>query len=132
MLIRAVTGAEVVADGLLQLTRNVLLSAVSGAADIGTEALTATVSGARGVVSAASRMVGNIAGAAQSGVQDVVASVRQSGGRPPTRGARRPPARVAGRIVTPGASSTQAGEETDGRSARRLRAARQPRTEKAA
>src|SRR5262245_55305481 len=51
----AVNGVELVAVGALQFTRDVLLSAVSGAASIGAEALTATTAGARGVVSAGSR-----------------------------------------------------------------------------
>ena len=98
ILLGAVNGVEAVAGGLLQLTRNVLLSAVSGAADIGAEALTASLSGVRGVVSAASRMVGNIAGAAQTSFQEVVASARQSRG-PVSAGmrSRRPLASMAGR-----------------------------------
>jgi hypothetical protein len=66
----AVTGLESVAVGTLQLARNVLVTAVSGAAEIGTEAVTATVSGARGVVGAASRMVGDIAATAQTTLQE--------------------------------------------------------------
>src|SRR5262245_50923819 len=92
LLIGAVNGVETVAEGLIQLTRNVLVSAVSGAADIGAEALGATVSGARGVVSAASRMVGNIAGVAQTSVQDTINNARHLGNRASLRAARRPPA----------------------------------------
>ena len=44
-----------------QLARNVLVSAVSGAADIGAEAVTATFAGTRGVVAAASGSSGDIA-----------------------------------------------------------------------
>src|SRR5262245_56033936 len=65
VLVGAVNGVEIVAVGALQLTRDVLVSTVSGAASIGAEALTATAGGVRGVVSAASRMVGDIAGTAQ-------------------------------------------------------------------
>jgi len=56
VLLGAVNGIETVTVGALQLARNVLVSAVSGAADIGAEAVTATFAGTRGVVAAASRM----------------------------------------------------------------------------
>src|SRR5215510_13110568 len=60
VLVGAVNGVEIVAVGALQLARDVLLSAVSGAADVGAEALSATTAGARGMVSATSRMIGEI------------------------------------------------------------------------
>jgi hypothetical protein len=78
VILGAVSGVEIVAVGALQLTRDVLLSAVSGAANIGAEALNATVTGARGVVSAASRMVGDIAGTAQGTVQEAIYSARHA------------------------------------------------------
>jgi hypothetical protein len=97
VLLGAVNGVEIVAVGALQLTRDVLLSAVSGAASIGSEALTATVAGARGVVSAASRMVGDIAGTAQGTFQEAIGNARRSR-LGAARGAfRRPAARMAGR-----------------------------------
>lgn len=107
VLLGAVNGVEIVAVGALQLTRDVLLSAVSGAANIGAEALTATVAGARGVVSAASRMVGDIAGTAQGTFQEALANARHSRAG---RGAlRRPAARMAGRSreTTPAVPSTE-------------------------
>src|SRR5215470_10443850 len=88
VLLGAVDGVGVVAGGVLQLTRNVLMSAVSGAADIGAEAVNATVSGAHGVVSAASRMVGDVAGAAQASVAETISVARQAGRR---TASRRPP-----------------------------------------
>src|SRR5262249_57254234 len=60
VVVGAVNGVEVVAVGTLRIARDVLLRTVTGAADIGAEALTATTAGVRGVVSAASRMVGEI------------------------------------------------------------------------
>ena len=78
VLLGAVNGIETVAVGALQLARNVLVSAVSGAADIGAEAVTATFAGTRGVVAAASRMVGDIATTAQSTLQETVSSATQS------------------------------------------------------
>ena len=51
-LLGAVDGVEIVGSGPLKLTRDVLLSTVSGAANIGAEALSATVGGAGGVISA--------------------------------------------------------------------------------
>ena len=72
VLLGLVNGVESVGTGALELTRGVLLSAVSGAVNIGAEALTAAGAGARGVVSAASRMVGDIAGTAQDTFQEVM------------------------------------------------------------
>jgi hypothetical protein len=96
VLLGAVNGIETVAVGALQLARNVLVSAVSGAADVGAEALTATMAGTRGVVVAASRMVGDIALTTQSTLQETVRSASQT--RLPTSeqiAPRRPLARIA-------------------------------------
>jgi hypothetical protein len=78
VLVGAVNGVEIVAVSALQLVRDVLLSSVSGAASIGAEALTATTAGARGVVSAASRMVGDIAETAVGTFQEAVSNARRS------------------------------------------------------
>lgn len=108
VLLGAVNGVEIVAVGALQLTRAVLLSAVSGAANIGTEALTATVAGARGVVSAASRMVGDIAGTAQGTFQEALENARHSRLRAGRGAPRRPAARMAGsRETMPTVPSTE-------------------------
>src|SRR5262245_7979 len=80
VLVGGVNGVEIVAVGALQLVRDVLLSTVSGAANVGAEALTATIAGARGVVSAASRMVGDIADTATGTFQDVLNNAQRSGG----------------------------------------------------
>src|SRR5262245_22772312 len=74
----AVNGVEIVAIGALRFTRDVLVSAVSGAASIGAEALTATTAGARGIVSATSRMVGDVAGTAQSAFRSVIDGARHA------------------------------------------------------
>jgi hypothetical protein len=86
VLLGAVDGVETVAVGALQLARDVALSTVSGAANIGAQALTATLAGARGVVSATVDMVGEIAGAAQGTFQATLENARHS---------RRGPARLA-------------------------------------
>jgi hypothetical protein len=114
VLLGAVDGVGVVAGGALNLARNVLVSAVSGAADIGAEALTATVSGARGVVSAASRMVGDVAGAARASLEDSVSTARLS-----SRG-RRPLAIMPSRPV---AREAEASATSAGRSRARRRTA---------
>src|SRR5262249_12619500 len=88
VLLGAVDGVGAVAVGALQLARDVLLSAVSGAANIGAEAVTATVAGTRGVVSATSQTVADIAGMAQSTFLATIDNVRHS---------RRGPARLASR-----------------------------------
>lgn len=120
VLLGAVDGVGVVAGGLLQLTRNVLLTAVSGAADIGAEALNATVSGARGVVSATSRMVGDMAGTARSTFVETVSLASHARGRASGRvAARRPPAAMASRATPSDAAQPS-------RPGRRARAAIRP------
>lgn len=135
VLLGAVNGIETVAVGALQLARNVLVSAVSGAADIGAEAVTATFAGTRGVVAAASRMVGDIATTAQSTVQETVSTARLSNGSGPGRvAARRPLAPMAsrqGEAAVASASSLLDRTATRRRAAQ-PRAARQPRTSTAA
>jgi hypothetical protein len=74
-LVGAVNGVEIVAVGALRITRDVLVRTVAGAADIGAEALAATTAGVRGVVSAATRMLGDIAGAARGGLRETLSSV---------------------------------------------------------
>ena len=78
VLVKAVNGVEVVAVGALWFARDVLVTTVSGAANVGAEALTATLSGARGVVSAASRMVGDVVVTAQRTFRDTVDDVRRA------------------------------------------------------
>ena len=119
VLLGAVNGVEIVAVGALQLTRDVLLSAVSGAANVGAEALTATVAGARGVVSAASRMVGDIAGTAQGTFQEAIENARRTRLDTARGAVRRPAARMAGR---PGATMPAAPSAEEPRA--RLRARR--------
>jgi hypothetical protein len=112
MLLGAVSGAEIVAGGLLRFSRAILLSTVSGAADIGVEAISAGATGARGMVSAASRMVSDIATAAQSSFQEAVATARQSGARDARGRSRRALATMAGR---PAESSETASNGRRGR-----------------
>jgi len=109
VLLGTVDGLETVAVGALQLARNVLVSAVSGAADIGAEAVSATFQGTRGVVAAASRMVGDMATTAQSTVQETVSSARESTGR---TAVRRPLARMAARSGEPSLASDSLLERT--------------------
>jgi type IV secretory pathway TrbL component len=78
MSLGAVDGVEILAVGALRLTRDVALTTVSGVASIGAEAVSATMDGARGVVSAASRMVGQMAGAAQGTFQATLENARRS------------------------------------------------------
>ncbi|HEU5217707.1 MAG TPA: hypothetical protein VFU23_03565 [Gemmatimonadales bacterium] len=134
VLLGAVDGVGVVAGGLLQLTRNVLLTAVSGAADIGAEALNGTVSAARGVVSATSRMVGDLAGTARSTFAETVSLATHSPGRGSARMAvRRPPVIIASRLpaaVEPNASPLAAAPSR--RPTRRGRAAARPARSNAA
>jgi len=77
-LVGAVDGIGIVAVGALQLTRDVVVSAVSGAANIGAEGIMATVAGARGVVSATSQTVADISGAAQGTLLATIDNVRHS------------------------------------------------------
>jgi hypothetical protein len=134
VLLEAVNGIETVAVGALQLARNVLVSAVSGAADIGAEAVTATFAGTRGVVAAASRMVGDIATTAQSTLQETVSSAKPSRGRVLGRvAARRPLAKMESGRPEPSAGGGSLLERAaTRRKATGPRAARQPRTTVAA
>lgn len=100
-------------------------AAVSGAANIGAQGLTATLAGARGVVSATVDMVGEIAGAAQGTFQATLENARHS----------RPPARLApARSAVPttderdakGASTSSPKAARSRRRARRLRPATRP------
>jgi hypothetical protein len=128
VLLGAVDGVEIVAVGALQLTRDVLLSAVSGAANIGAEALGATVNGARGVVSAASRMVGDIAGTAQGTFQEALYNARHS--RPgAARTALRP---AAPRASEPGETTAPVAAPARGRRRRQRAATRNARARAAA
>jgi hypothetical protein len=128
VLLGAVDGVEIVAVGALQFTRDVLLSAVSGAANIGAEALGATVSGARGVVSAASRMVGDIAVTAQGTFQEALYNARRS--RPgAARTALRPAAPRAGE---PGETTAPETATVRGRARRQRGGTRNARSRAAA
>jgi|SRR5262245_39345354 len=103
----AVDGIGIVAVGALQLARDVVVSAVSGAANIGAEALMATVAGARGVVSATSQTVADITGTAQGALLATMHNVRYS-----QRGAARlSPRRVAASMSDePVTSATSPGQ----------------------
>jgi hypothetical protein len=123
VLMGAVDGVEVIGIGALQFARDVMQSAVSGAANIGAEALSAAMAGTRGVVSAASRMVGDIAGTAQGTLMATIDNARRPGA-----GAARMLSRRAGPLsqeadgrATSTASSVPASSR---RRTRRLRAVR--------
>jgi hypothetical protein len=111
VLIGAVEGIEIVAVGSLQLARDVVLSAVSGAANIGAEALTATTAGVRGVVLAAAQMVGDVAATAQSTVLATIDNARHT---------RRASARLG--TMRLAASTEQTGEEVRSAPSRSRRA----------
>src|SRR5262249_28678806 len=89
VLVGAVEGIEIVAVGTLQFARNVLLSAVTGVANIGTEALRATTGGARGVVTEAVQMVGDVAATAQGTLLATIDNAKRSW-RAPARLRARP------------------------------------------
>jgi len=129
VLVGAVNGLETVAVGALQLARNVLVSAVSGAADVGAEAVTATLAGARGVVAATSRMVADIATTAQTTVQETVMNARRSRNGAAGRG----PSKRA--LTAKESTAAEAAEGTNSsaeQAAPRRRGPRQPRTSVAA
>jgi hypothetical protein len=129
VLLGAVNGVEIVAVGALQLTRDVLLSAVSGAARIGAEALNATVSGARGVVSATSRMVGDIAGTAQGTFQEALYNARHSRAGGARATLRRPAAFSADEL---GETTASVAAPARGRARRQRAASRNGRARAAA
>jgi hypothetical protein len=122
-LLGAVDGVGVVAVGALQLARDVVLSGLSGVANIGTEALRATVAGARGVVSAASQTVADVAVAVRNGLRTTIGDARQ-----PRRNAARPTASRRGNSTS--GTANAAVSSTDGvrprRRGRRTRSATRP------
>jgi len=118
VLLGAVDGVEIVAVGALQLARDVLLSAVSGAANVGAEAVTATVSGARGMLSATTQMVGEVAGTAQGALRAAVDNARRSGRSAARSTVRRPAAKMT---EASGARSTAVSSSETPRSRRRTR-----------
>jgi hypothetical protein len=75
VIVGAVNGLEVVVVGALRITRDVLVRTISGVADIGAEALSAATAGVRGVVTAASRTIGDIAGATQGNLRETLSNV---------------------------------------------------------
>ena len=93
VIVGAVNGLEIVAVGALRIARDVLVRTISGVADIGAEALTAATAGVRGVVSAASRTIGDIAGTTQGNVRNTLSNVtharaaRRTLGEPSTESA---------------------------------------------
>jgi len=108
VLLGAVNRVENVAAGALQVTRDVLASTVSGAANIGAEALTATVGGVRGVVSVASRMVGDIAGTAQGTFLEAFDNARGARLNAAHVALRRPPSSMTSRSAQGGAAAPPA------------------------
>jgi len=79
VLVEAVNGAEVLAIGVLQLTRNVLTSVVSGTADLGTVVISRAAGAARGVVGATSQIVGDAAGVATNTVRTTMSTAKDVG-----------------------------------------------------
>jgi hypothetical protein len=75
VIVGAVNGLEIVVVGALHITRDVVVRTISGVVDIGAEALTAATAGVRGVVSAASRTIGDIAGATRGNLRDTLSNV---------------------------------------------------------
>src|SRR5215470_6356504 len=101
VIVGAVNGLEIVTVGALRIARDVLVRTISGAADIGAEALAAATAGVRGVVSAASRTIGDIAGATRGNVRKTLSNVtharaatRPTLGEPSMESTRRPRGRA--------------------------------------
>jgi hypothetical protein len=117
VLLGAVDGVGIVAVGALQFARDVLLTAVSGAANIGAEAVTATVTGTRGVVAATAQLVGDIAGTAQGSFLATINNARRP--RRASLELGRPPGAVNEETAEKGTSS---------RASRASRARRRART----
>jgi len=117
VLLGAVDGIELVAVGALQIARDVVTTAVSGVANIGASALTATAEGTRGVVSAASHTVADIVETAQSTFVATVDNVRNSRRRP----ARLAPSRTAVSVAGEADGTVTSVPSRPGRRARRPR-----------
>ena len=96
VLLGAVDGIGAVAMGALQVARDVSASTVSGVANIGAAALTATAAGTRGVVSAAARTVAEFVATAQDTLLATTSDLKHS-----RRGPARLEPRRAAAAVTP-------------------------------
>src|SRR5262245_26954652 len=118
VLMGSVDGLEIVVVGTLEFARNVLMSTVSGAANVGAEVFTATTAGARRVVLAAAQMIGDVASTAQGTLRATIADARR-----PRRAAARPGPR------RPAESTAQAAEVSlsSPKTSRSRRRVRQPR-----
>jgi hypothetical protein len=114
VLTGAVEGIEIVAVGTLQLARDVVVSAVSGVANIGAEALTATTAGVRGVLSASAQLVGDVATTAQSTLLATIDNARH------TR-------RASARLMRPAALTEPAGEKVTSASSPKMSRSRRER-----
>jgi len=126
ILLGAVNGVEIAAAGALQLTRDLLVTTVSGIADIGAEALNATAGGVRGIVSAASRMVGDIAGTAQGTFWAAFDNARHARLRAAHMALRRPPSPAIIGFAQVPAPERRAAVSHSRRGVKRPRAAARP------
>jgi hypothetical protein len=89
----AASGAEVLAIGVIQLTRNTLMALVGGAAELGTRAVHGTAAAAHGIMGTTFEIVGEAADVATNTVKTAVTTVRDVGaemGQAIRHGARRP------------------------------------------
>src|SRR5262245_55849784 len=80
LLVGAVNGVEVLANGVLTLARNALLTVVSGAAELGTLVVSGSAGAARGIVRTTSELVGEAVGVATNTVRTTVTTAKNVGG----------------------------------------------------
>src|SRR5262245_36868134 len=112
---------QAVTVGAAHLTRKAVVSAVSGAADIGAEAITAT----RGMFPSAFRIAGDISTSAQGVVQEVALSLKESSTR--VLGWVAPNRRLSS-IAPEGATEKSPAKRATRRRGTRGRTSRQPRS----
>src|SRR5262249_46469291 len=77
---RAVTGGGTVSVGLVNLVKNTLVTAISGARDVGGEMGTAAVAAVRGSIRAASEIGADLGAGARDSIMGTSEAAEQSGG----------------------------------------------------
>src|SRR3989442_10870585 len=79
---KAVSGSGTVSVGLVNLVKNTLVTAISGARDVGGEMGTAAVAAVRGAIRAASEIGADLGAVARYSIMGTIEAAEQIGGEP--------------------------------------------------
>src|SRR5262249_6722580 len=97
---RAITSAEIIATGVLNLVRNTLVTTLSGARDVGGEVAVAAVAAVRGAIKAVEDIGGDLGSVAKQAIKGTVRAAEEIGGDlgAVTRSASRGAVKTAGEL----------------------------------